>query len=73
MGGCCLVKREISYLGVPVVFGNERMVFDERREFLVDCLFLYAHKRGRDVKIIFFNGDEGDTGGAAIFKDEDDS
>lgn len=61
-------KKEILYEGYPVVFDNSNAYLDQKRMFLINCIQLYANLSNRELKIIFFNGEDGETGVTFFFK-----
>ena len=61
-------KTEIQHEGVTIVFGDAYKVMGTNEQFLVKCIRFYAALVDREVKIIFFNGEEKKTGVNFLFK-----
>lgn len=61
-------KKELSYDGITVVFDNPLRYFDTKRLLLINVIKLYALLCDREVRVIFFNGDDEETGASFFFK-----
>lgn len=62
------MKKELQYDGFTVVLDNASKFLDEKRLFLLNCMQLYANLSNRELKIVFFNGEESETGVTFFFK-----
>lgn len=62
------MKKELQYDGFTVVLDNGSRYLDEKRLFLLNCFQLYANLSNRELKIVFFNGEDSETGASFFFK-----
>ena len=62
------MKKEVVFNGVTVVMDNQNRYLDEKRIFLLNCIELYSNLYNKELKIVFFNGKEDETGVTFFFK-----
>lgn len=61
---------ETKYLGVPVVINPPNLKLDEKRQFLLNSIMLYANLSNRQLRVVFFNGEDREVGVAFFFQRE---
>lgn len=67
-----MIKKELNYQGVNIVFDNPKTPLDTKRELLITSILLYANVCGRDLRVIFFNGSNKEKGVTFFFKNDEE-
>lgn len=62
------MKKEINYEGINVVFDNPQRPLDQKRILLINMFILYANMVDKEIKVVFFHGEEGEEGISCYFK-----
>ena len=63
-----MTKKEISYEGLNVVFDNPQRKLDQKRILMINMFILYANIMDKEIKVVFFHGEEGEEGISCYFK-----
>jgi hypothetical protein len=62
------LKKEVEYEGIKIVFDNPQRKLDSKRILLINSLILYSNFLGKELRVIFFHGEEKEEGLSCYYK-----
>jgi hypothetical protein len=62
------MKKEMNYDGINVVFDNPQRKLDQKRILMLNMFMLYASMIDKEIKVVFFHGEDGEEGISCYWK-----